>query len=188
MLGNHLTVTDKHGNFVFKNIVPGDYFLEIDRSTTDLNDISDIQLPAEISLSAKENVFNFGLTVSSQILGEIIFNENKKETSTAEISESKKKKKNHIIIEISDGRQTYRKIGFLGEKFDFTYLRPGDWNLKVYRNGLDKRYRISMDHYSFTLTPSETKNVVINVVRQQTEVKYQQETVKVGYQETGKRK
>lgn len=188
MLGNHLTVTDKHGNFVFKNIFPGDYFLEIDRSTTDLNDISDVQLPAEISLSAKENVFNFGLTVSSQILGEIIFNENKKEISTAEISESKKKKKNHIIIEISDGRQTYRKIGFLGEKFDFTYLRPGDWNLKIYRNGLDKRYRISMDHYSFTLTPSETKNVVINVVRQQTEVKYQQETVKVGYQETGKRK
>jgi protocatechuate 3,4-dioxygenase beta subunit len=39
MLGSYLSVTDKEGNYIFKNIVPGNYFLEIDRSTTGINDI-----------------------------------------------------------------------------------------------------------------------------------------------------
>lgn len=190
MLGNHLTVTDRNGNFIFKNIVPGNYFLEIDRSTTDLNDISDVQLPADISLSGKENVFNFGLLVASQIQGEIIVNENRRETADIErpASKKEKKKKNQIIIEISDGKQTYRKIGILGEKFDFTYLRPGEWNMKVYRNGLDRRYKISVDHFNVTLKSAETQNLIISVVKQQTEIKYQQETIKVGYHETRKQK
>jgi hypothetical protein len=53
MLGSHLSITDKEGNYLFKNIVPGDYFLEIDRSTTEINDIPDISLPASLHLINK---------------------------------------------------------------------------------------------------------------------------------------
>ena len=45
-----------------------------------------------------------------------------------------------------------------------------------------------MDTFSFTLNPSETKDLVINIVKQQTEVKYQQESIKVGYNEIKKKK
>lgn len=191
MLGKHLSITDKNGNFIFKNIIPGDYFLEIDRSTTEINDIPDVNFPASLALINKENIFNFGLTTASTIQGNIQLKEveEKDQPSFAQFQLKKeKKRKNNIIIEASDGKQTYRKIAVMGEKFDFTYLRPGDWTVKIFRNGLDKRYKILMDTFHFTLKPSETKNITINIVKQQIEIKYQQDSIKVGYNEIKKRK
>ncbi|MEF9477003.1 hypothetical protein OWR28_03985 [Chryseobacterium sp. 1B4] len=40
----------------------------------------------------------------------------------------------------------------------------------------------------FTLKPSETKKITINVVKHQLEIKYQQESLKVGYNEIKKKK
>ncbi|PRA97185.1 hypothetical protein CQ046_21645 [Chryseobacterium sp. MYb7] len=189
MLGSYLSVTDKEGNYVFKNVIPGNYFLEIDRSTTDINDISTLTFPATLSLSNKENIFNFGLTTAANVKGHIQFleTENKNQPGLPEPLVQKKKKES-IIIEATSKDQTYRKICFIGEDFDFTYLRPGDWIVKVYRNGLDKRYKVSNDKFQFTLQPSETKKISINVVKQQIEIKYQQESLKVGYNEIKKKK
>lgn len=190
-LGNHLSVTDKDGNFIFKNISPGDYLLEIDRSTTGINDISDISMPASVILNNKENIFNFNLTTASNIQGFITFNEKADENqiSFAQFQlKRERKKKESIIIEATNGEQIYRKVAFVNENFDFTYLRPGEWDVKVYRNGLDKRYKISMDTFHFTLHPSETKMLAIDVVKQQTGVKYQQESIKVGYNTIKKQK
>ncbi|WP_284463483.1 hypothetical protein [Chryseobacterium sp.] len=185
MLGNHLTITDKDGNFIFKNITPGDYYLEMDRSTTEINDIPTVALPASISLINKVNVFNFGLTTAAKIQGHIQFTESREKDQPTPIQ---KRKKESIIIETISGDQTYRKICYIGEDFDFTYLRPGEWTVKIYRNGLDKRYKISTNQFQFTLKPEEIKKLNINIVKQQTEIKYQQETLKVGYNEIKKQK
>lgn len=185
ILGNHLSVTDKDGNFIFKNIAPGEYFLEIDRSTTEINDIPDIPLPAAVSLMKKENIFNFGLTTAAHIQGSVRLKELiDNQTRFAQFPlKNDKRKKDNIIIEASNGKQTYRKLCMIGENFDFTYLRPGNWMVKIYRNGLDKRYKIPIDTFQVILKPSETKNITINVIKQQTEIKYQQEPIKVGYNE-----
>lgn len=185
-LGNHLSVTDKNGNFIFKNVIPGDYVLEIDRSTTDINDIPNVNVPASLVLTNKENIFNFGLTSAANIQGEIQFSESGQASFAGFSFNKDKKKKENIIIEVSNGDQVYRKMGVIGENFDFTYLRPGDWKAKVYRNGLDKRYKIPIDQFEFTLKPSETKKLNINVIKQQSEVKYQQESIKVSYNEKKK--
>lgn len=189
MLGSYLSVTDQNGNYVFKNVIPGNYFLEIDRSTTEINDIPTLALPAALSLSNKENTFNFGLTTAANVQGHIQFveTEDKDQTGLTELL-AKKKKKESIIIEATGKDQIYRKICFIGEDFDFTYLRPGDWTVKVYRNGLDKRYKVSNDKFQFTLAPSETKKLNIHIVKQQIEIKYQQESLKVSYNEIKKKK
>jgi hypothetical protein len=170
-------------------VIPGNYFLEIDRSTTEINDIPTLAFPAALSLSNKENIFNFGLTTAANVQGHIQFaeTEDKDQTGFTELL-TKKKKKESIIIEATGKDQTYRKICFIGEDFDFTYLRPGDWTVKVYRNGLDKRYKVSNDKFQFTLNPSETKKLTIHIVKQQIEIKYQQESLKVGYNEIKKKK
>lgn len=191
MLGSNLSVTDRDGNYLFKNIVPGDYFLEIDRSTTEIDDIPDISLPASLHLVNKENIFNFGLTTASTIKGIILLSEDEEKNQYSFVHfqpKTGKKKNQSIIIEVSDGKQTYRKIVFIGETFDFTYLRPGEWKVKLYRNGLDKRYKIAADSFEFNLKPSQTQNMAIHIVRQQSEIKYQQETIKVGYNEIKKKK
>lgn len=186
LLGHYLSVTDKNGNFVFKNVIPGDYLLEIDRSTTDINDIPDINLPASLQLSNKENIFNFGLTSAANIQGRIEYHENLQADFTALSNKKEGRKKEHVIIEASNGTQIYRKIVMIGENFDFTYLRPGEWKIKIYRNGLDKKYKIPVDHFDFTLQPSELKKITVHVIKQQSEIKYQQESVKVSYNEVKK--
>ncbi|MCJ7933628.1 MAG: hypothetical protein MUW56_08310 [Chryseobacterium sp.] len=191
MLGSYLSITDKEGNYLFKNVTPGHYFLEIDRSTTEINDIPTLAFPTALSLLNKENVFNFGLTTAASIQGHIQFveTENNDQTGISEwIAKKDKKKKESIIVEAVSKDQTYRKICFIGEDFDFTYLRPGDWIVKVYRNGLDKRYKISTDTFQFTLKPAETKKLSIHVIKQQIEIKYQHESLKVGYNELKKKK
>lgn len=186
MLGNHLSITDQNGNFIFKNIVPGDYVLEIDRATTNINDISNVNIPASLHLTGKENIFNFGLTEAATIQGSIGYTETG-QSNFAQLSATKdKKKKDNIIVETSNGDQTYRKMAALGESFDFTYLRPGEWKVKIYRNGLDKKYKIPFEQFEFHLKPSETKKVIFHVIKQQTEVKYQQESVRVSYNENKK--
>jgi hypothetical protein len=187
MLGNHLSITDRSGNFIFKNVIPGDYVLEMDRSTTEIGDIPDVNVPASLVLTEKENIFNFGLTSAANIEGNIEYSENQASFAQLAIKKDKKKKEN-LIIEASNGDQTYRKMAVIGENFDFTYLRPGEWKVKIYRNGLDKRYKIPIDEFRFNLKPSEIKKLTIHVIKQQTEVKYQQETIKVSYNETKKRK
>ena len=191
MLGSYLSITDKEGNYIFKNVIPGNYFLEIDRSTTEISDIPTQTFPASLSLINKENTFNFGLTTAANVQGHVKFLETgeKDQPDFGQIqSEKGKKKRESIIVEATNNDQTFRTICFIGDNFDFTYLRPGDWTIKVYRNGLDKRYKISTDKFLFTLQPSETKNLSINVVKQQIEIKYQQESLKVGYNEIKKKR
>ncbi|KFE97646.1 hypothetical protein IX39_17860 [Chryseobacterium formosense] len=189
IMGNHLSITDKRGNYIFKNMIPGEYVLEIDRSTTALNDITDINLPASLILNKQENFFNFGLTTAANIQGKIEYNETENKLAFAQLSTQRsKKKKENLVIEATNGKQTFRKIVMTGEHFDFTYLRPGDWKVKIYRNGLDKKFKIPIDHYDLYLKPSETKNIVFNVIKQSSEIKYQQETIKVTYIENKKQK
>lgn len=189
MLGNRLSATDKHGNFLFKNIIPGNYMLEIDRSTTGINDIPTKNIPVSLNLINKENIFNFALTSASRIEGKIQLIHSDEQKKFAHLTfKNEKKQKENIIIEISNGDQTFRKMAFLEENFDFTYLRPGEWQLKIFRNGLNKKYKIPINQYKFLLQPSETKIIDIKVIRQKAEVKYQQEVIKVSYNEIQKRK
>ncbi|PXW10350.1 hypothetical protein C8D70_1143 [Chryseobacterium sp. CBTAP 102] len=191
ILGSYLSVTDKDGNYMFKNVIPGNYFLEIDRSTTEINDIPTQTFPASLSLMNKEHTFNFGLTTAANVKGQVNFletGEKDQPDSGQQLSLKGKKKRESIIVEASSHDQTFRKVCYIGEDFDFTYLRPGDWIVKVYRNGLDKRYKISTDQFLFTLQPSETKKLSINIVKQQIEIKYQKESLKVGYNEIKKKK
>lgn len=191
MLGSYLSVTDKEGNYMFKNVIPGNYFLEIDRSTTEINDIPTVVFPAALSLLNKENVFNFGITTAANIQGHIHLTENlEKDQTDIETLQNKtgKKKRESIIIEAISNDQTFRKICFIDEDFDFTYLRPGDWSLKLYRNGLDKRYKILTDKFQFTLKSGEIKKINVQIVKQKREIKYQQESLKVGYNEIKNKK
>ncbi|MBO6183851.1 MAG: hypothetical protein J6O88_04040 [Chryseobacterium sp.] len=187
IMGNHLSVTNKNGDYLFKNVSPGDYVLAIDRTTTEINDIADRNVPVSLILTDKENIYNFGLTSAAKIQGKIDYKEHESNLKFAQLSTRKKKNEN-LIVEVTNSNQIFRKLVLLGDYFDFTYLRPGDWKVKIYRNGLDKKYKIPIDQFEFILKPGETKNVIIHVIKQASEIKYQQETIKVSYNENKKQK
>jgi len=51
-----------------------------------------------------------------------------------------------------------------------------------------QKYKIPIDQFEFNLKSGETKNITINVIKQSSEIKYQQETIKVSYNENKKQK
>jgi uncharacterized protein with WD repeat len=185
ILGNHSTLTDKNGCYIFKNIVPGKYILEMDRSSISINDISDIPMPAPIELVQKENNFNFGLTSAAMIKGRINIDETDEKEQDMVFAGFQPAKKNKsaqsVIIEAGNGSDVFRKICMLGDEFDFTWLRPGNWKVKIYRNGLDKRYKIAIDHFEFELKANDTHIVNINILKQQSEIRFQQDGLKISY-------
>ncbi|TDB59535.1 hypothetical protein [Arundinibacter roseus] len=188
-LGNQSAVTDSNGHYRFKNIPPGQYYLEIDRITTGLTDIADTLLPLAIHLTNKETILNFGLSKAAKIAGTVQVDQAGNEGQSIYdpfLAKNDPKRAESLIVEASNGTQLYRKIVTIGQEFDFTYLRPGNWKVKVYRNGLDKRYKIASELFDVDLQPDETRALTIRIIRQQREIKYQQESLKVGYNQGDK--
>ncbi|KAA5531709.1 hypothetical protein [Paenimyroides baculatum] len=169
-LGHQTAITDARGNFSFKNIIPDTYFLEIAPENLSFNDITDISIPAKISVTEGENYFNFGITQSASIKGQIILEYDNQGTD-----------KENIIVEITSENDIYRKICDIKKPFDFTYLRPGNWQLKIYRNGLSKHWNIKADVFNFILEPGEEKEVTVEIIKHKREIKYLQKPMKVRY-------
>ena len=184
-LGQNMAITDKQGNYLFKNIVPGDYFLEMDRSSTDLTDISDTPLPWPVHIEEKSpNIFNFGMTSAAVIKGQIRLVNSKDSQSMLRPTNQKtlaRSSSNHVILEISNGTEVFKKLGTIGEPFDFTYLRAGKWTLQIHNNNLDKGYFIPTDSYEITLNAGQTKELTIEIQKREIEIKHQTESIKIGY-------
>lgn len=184
-LGNHIAIADKEGKFLFKNVVPGDYFLEIDRASTSMDDISDVSLPIQLKVEEKtENNFNFGMTRAAKITGQVTLQGEAHHDSQFNWSGTtivKSKTSNHVIVEANNGKQIYRKICEIGSNFDFTYLVPGTWKVKIYGNNLDKRFRIVKDNFEIVLRAGEIKKIAIELIKNEIEIKHQKETIKIGY-------
>lgn len=169
-LGPYSAITDERGHFLFKNVKPDTYFLEIEQGTLGVKDITDIDIPAKITIVEGGNYFDFGITKASNIKGIIILDE--KDVNDKEQS---------VIVEITSENNVFKKICNITKPFDFTYLRPGDWKLKVYRNGLDSKYKILTDDINLTLNPNENKQVEIKISKAEKEIKYLQKPMKVGF-------
>lgn len=169
-LGTHTALVDSKGEFIIKNIKPDTYFLEIDQETLGIKDIPDIAVPIKITILEGENNIDFGLTKASDIKGTIVF-----DSSMGSIN------KQSVIIEVSSESTVIRKICDITKPFDFTYLKPGDWNLKVYRNELDAKYKIETDELHFSLSPNEEKVISIKISEIKKDIKYLQQPMKVGF-------
>lgn len=187
ILGNLYAITDSEGNYVFKNIVPGEHFLEIDRTTFAFEDIPDVSFPISVFLSEdRDNTINFSLTEAAKITGTLALsapNPQDLRQMKRKINPKKKTEVAKVIVEASFADQVFRKICRLGEDFDFTYLRPGDWTIKVYGNDLDSRYSIPTNVYQLSLKSGQTKHVVVPVVKKESKIQYQQQSISVSYNE-----
>lgn len=169
-LGSHAALVDSKGDFVFKNVKPDTYFLEIDQETLGIKDIPDIAVPIKITILEGENYINFGLTKASNVIGTIVFEK-------PFVGENKQS----VIVELSSDTEVIRKICDVTKPFDFTYLKPGDWKLKVYNNGLDAKYKIETNELNFSLNPDEEKVVSIKISEIKKDIKYLQQPIKVGF-------
>lgn len=183
-LGNHSTLSDPLGNFAFKNVIPGDYMLDIDGSTLRLNEIPAIEFPKTITVKQEPLYLNFSVTEAARIAGSILLD--KEKSANSQLSqilptENHLGEEGQIIIEATNEKQTFRQLCALGSKFEFNHLRPGNWIVNVYSNGLNKNYKILDNKYNFDLKPGSIEDIQIHVVKKQMNIQFQQGEIKVSY-------
>lgn len=188
-LGTHIAIVDAQGHYEFESLVPGEYYLDFDRSSLMLKQIPSIQFPVKLKLKNKhegERIFNFGLTTAAAIHGIVQLSQlgtNREDTAPIIPTLMDKKKNESVLVEVSNGLETYRKLCDLNEAFNFTYLRPGRWNIHVYKNGLGERVSVETNTITVDLKPAEISQINLSVVEKPIEINYQKESIEVIYNE-----
>lgn len=183
ILGPYQTVTDNKGMYIIKNIKPGEYFISIDRTTIGIDEIVENHQAKNIYLHDKsEIIYNFQVSKAAKINGKIRASIPPKSTSLSKSGNDRnKKKEDRVLIEVSSGETVYRKLCALNQEFDFTYLQPGEWTLKIYPTDLNSKYKIGTELFSFELRPAETKNIIVPIIVNEPVIKYQNDSLEILY-------
>ncbi len=140
-----------------------------------LHDISSIILPFEVKVESGENQLDFALTTSASITGTINVTENSK----TKFAEENKDDAKSVIIEVKNKEEVFRKICSLNEKFNFTNLRPGKWEVKIDRNGLNKLFNIKVNAFTLEVASGESSNINVEIIKKERKIKFLQEGMKV---------
>ncbi|MFK5969352.1 MAG: prealbumin-like fold domain-containing protein [Candidatus Marithrix sp.] len=171
-LAGNIVFTDKNGEFEIPFVKKGTYFLFMDNSASELNTIAETRGPYKIDiLPSEETYFEVSLTKSSKIIGSIVIqidkNENKK--GYIPIKETVKK----LIIEVNNGKETYRLYTNNDGTFVFNDLRPGKWKMIVYKVGIPDGYQLLSNKYDLTLSSEEVKEVNVILKKKSRKIKFQ---------------
>lgn len=161
-LSGRSAVTDESGNFEFRNVAPGRYFVTIDRSRLGMNEILNIPSPVHIEVLAEEETrLHLGLVNAARINGRFAIREN----GTAILpGDAKAPQIGNIVVDLKSELESHRMISKPDGTFEFPQLRPGKWTLQIYANTIDQRYRTDNEYLQFELTQGEQKELVIDLV------------------------
>ncbi|MFA5850479.1 MAG: hypothetical protein WC833_11430 [Bacteroidales bacterium] len=171
-LNGDITMTDKNGNFEFPMVKVGTYILAIDESSTGLNAIACIPGPYLIKIApGRETQFELSLTRAARIKGRLVIRED--ETSGKKGFFPVKEEIENLIIEASNGSETFRTLTYRDGTFNFDDLRPGSWYIKIYPNGIPQGYKLDKDQFILDLTLGKEENLDVIIFKKAREIKLQ---------------
>ncbi len=171
----HSVITDENGAYKFKNLVTGEHYLLVDQTTIGISVIPTISQPMEVLIKPGQNSFSFGMTLSSKISGHIFFKN--AGDPLEKLLEEDNHVEGHVIVEISNGETIKRKLVSLNEDFIFDNLRPGEWKVSVYRNGLGEGYRVEESFFNVVLKQGEEVTVDATVVKTNKTILFMQDKI-----------
>ncbi|MDD5694810.1 MAG: carboxypeptidase-like regulatory domain-containing protein [Bacteroidales bacterium] len=172
-LNGYTTSTDENGFFVFYNIKPGIYYLTIDKTSIQLTEIPDVQIPMTVVVEQdKDNFVRFGLTTAATVKGKLEFNGNSGASASLSSSGQDPARSNHVIIEMKMGEELIRKVTDPFGTFEFTYMRPGIWTMKIYANGLSKDYQLEQSEYQLDLKPGDRLDIPVVLKKKERVIKF----------------
>ncbi|MCX6256438.1 MAG: hypothetical protein NTW49_00820 [Bacteroidia bacterium] len=172
-LSGNKALTDKDGNFNFPVLNPGESFLFIENSKTGLNSIAEKPGPYKINiLPGQVNQFEIAFTRSGKISGKLVIedDENKDKKDYVPVKE----KLENLVVEAKNGEEIFRVITDKDGKFNFEDLRPGNWTVKVYKNGIPNGYEFITDTFNADLTSGHEVNINVIVKKKFRKVKFQE--------------
>ena len=171
-IGTNQAVTNKNGDYSFPTLPGGNYFMMIDYSKSGMNAITEIPSPYQVEIQPGiETRFDIGLTLSSKISGEIVI---VKEVATTEETFAKiRNKLGKLMIEAKKDGEVFRIFTTEDGKFSFEGLRPGQWTIKVYHNGIPNEYELVTDLFNLSLVPGKSEHVEVKIKEKRRRIKFQ---------------
>ena len=172
-LANQFTVTDEEGKFQFNNIPKGDYLLTLNRADLGLNTI--LKSPGPNIVTIESGVItevNLEITKSASISGKIHINEDKKVNSKDFIAPSTIVPA--LIIEVKKEDEIFRVVSEEDDgSYSFTDLRPGDWVMTIYTNGIPAGYSLDFETKNIQLLPDQKIKLDIPINQKAIKIKIQ---------------
>jgi hypothetical protein len=171
-LNGNIAMTDKNGNFEFPVVRVGTYILAMDESNVGLNAIAGTQGPYRITIEpGKATQFELTLTRSARIVGRLVIKEDEKNSQKGYYPI--KEDIENLIIEAANGTEIFRVLTGREGNFSFDDLRPGEWHIKIYQNGIPQGYQLQNDQFNFNLSAGQEEKLDVIVQKKSREIKLQ---------------
>jgi hypothetical protein len=162
-INGNMTMTDKNGNFRFPMLAVGKYEMFMDESNFDLQILPGNPGPYLIDIKQDvETKFETFLTKAASISGQLVIKEDDKSGQKGYFSI--KEEIDRLIVEVTGGSEVFRVYTSSDGSFNFSDLRPGEWKLKIYKNGLPSGYHLEKEEFVFQLNSGDVikQDVIIH--------------------------
>jgi len=177
LLNGYKTETDLNGNFEFKNLPPGSYMLAMDIRSVKFGDIANVRLPLKLTIEPGTDSFvTFGLTRACYVKGKLKFKQESANEQVHPVSSIPEPVKTPqiggIIIEAKMGNEIIRLLSDNFGIFEFAYLRPGLWDIKIYENGLSRDFELQQSAFQFDLKPGDEIEFDVEIKAKRRSIRY----------------
>jgi len=167
-----IAVSDKEGNFRFPSVPVGTYALRIDGSSFGINAVTELPGPFMINIEpAKVTKYEFAITKSARIEGRLVIQEDERVNQKGFIPV--KEEIDKLIIEVSNETEMFRIFTDRDGIFRFEDLRPGNWKLKVYPNGLPSGYQLVTSQFNLNLISGKPEKLDIIIQKKARQIQFQ---------------
>jgi hypothetical protein len=171
-LNGIVAMTDKNGSFEFPMVKVGTCILVMDESNVGLNAIASESGPYHVTIEpGKTTRFEISLTRSARIKGLLVIREDEKNGQKGYYPV--KEDIENLIIEASNGTETFRVLTGRDGAFSFEDLRPGSWHIKIYPNGIPQGYQLQNDQFNFNLSAGKEEKLDVILQKKSREIKLQ---------------
>lgn len=166
VLGGMSTVTDKKGNFIFRALKEGDYYLGIDYRSIGQDKIATMKMPLKITVQkGEETEINLGITRKVLLKGRIVrFNFPESSLIQEESQWEGRGGMSNVLLEMRSDSETRRCFSDKQGYFVFSDLRPGKWIFKILNIDLPCHHYVEEYDKEFELKPGEGKEISLRVL------------------------
>ncbi len=164
-------LTDSSGRYTFYDLVPGKYYLNVNKSSLGFGNVTVENKPFEV-LVKPDTVQTFNLTIikSGQINGKINLRNLKQKTG--------QNMENHLVEIFNEHHSNVTVTNETGN-FSFSELKEGEYKVRLLSKELNQNFHIEETEITVNLTAGGAESIEFNLDEKVKKVKFQPTTLKL---------